>query len=74
MSTTVEVSEIVYSLEVETMTSNTTSTLRIEASSSQTLEINSGFAVNVVFASDVVGLDDYLSNFIDSYEIDCGTP
>lgn len=75
MSTaTIEINEIVYNLEVETATSNSSQTLQIEASSSQTLEINSGYAGNVIFASDIVGLDNYLSNFIDNYEIDCGTP
>lgn len=75
MSTaTIEINEIVYNLEVETATSNSTATLEVESSSSQVLEINSGYAGSVVFASDIVGLDNYLSNFIDNYEIDCGTP
>lgn len=71
---TIEINETVYNLEVETAISNSISTLEIEASSNQTLEINSGYAGNVVFASDILGLDDYLSNFIDNYQIDCGTP
>jgi hypothetical protein len=75
MSTaTIEINEIVYTLEVETATSNSTSTLEIESSSSQILEVNSGYAGNVVYASDIVGLDNYLANFIDNYDIDCGTP
>lgn len=75
MSTaTIEINEVVYTLEVETATSDTTATLQIEASSSQAIEINSGYVGSVVFASDIVGLDNYLSNFIDNYEIDCGTP
>ena len=75
MSTaTIEINEVVYTLEVETATSDTTATLQIEASSSKAIEINSGYVGSVVFASDIVGLDNYLSNFIDNYEIDCGTP
>lgn len=75
MSTaTIEISETVYTLEVESIASNNISTLEIESSSSQTLEINSGYTGSVVFASDIIGLDNYLSSFIDNYEIDCGTP
>jgi hypothetical protein len=56
------------------VTTETIYNLEIESSSSQILEINTGFVVNVVYATDIIGLDDYLSNFIDNYEIDCGTP
>lgn len=48
--------------------------LEIESSASEILEISTEYAGSVVFASDVIGLENYLSNFIDSYEIDCGTP
>lgn len=70
----IELNEIVYNLEVETSISSTTSTISIETSNSQTLEINSGYNGNVVFASDILGLDEYIANFIDNYEIDCGEP
>jgi hypothetical protein len=70
----IELNEIVYNLEVETSISSTTSTITIETSNSQTLEINSGYNGNVVFASDILGLDEYIANFIDNYEIDCGEP
>jgi hypothetical protein len=71
---TIEINETVYNLEVETAISNNISTLEIEASYNQTLEVNAGYAGTVVFASDILGLDDYIANFIDNYEIDCGTP
>lgn len=71
---TIEINETVYNLEVESSISNNISTLEIEASSSETIEINSGYVGNVIFASDILGLDNYLSNFIDNYEIECGTP
>jgi len=48
--------------------------LEIESSTSEILEISTEYAGSVVFASDIIGLENYLSNFIDSYEIDCGTP
>lgn len=48
--------------------------LEIESSASEVVEISTEYAGSVVFASDVIGLENYLSNFIDNYEIDCGTP
>lgn len=60
---------------VETILSQTINNiLEIESSASEILEISTEYAGSVVFASDIIGLDNYLSNFIDSYEIDCGTP
>lgn len=61
-------------IEIETSIANNISNIEIEASSSQTLEISSGYATAIVYASDIVGLDQYLTNFIDTYQIDCGTP
>jgi hypothetical protein len=74
MSFSVEIQETVYNLEVETSISNIVNRLEIESSFFQTLEIQAGFAGNVIFASDIIGLDNYIANFIDEYEIDCGTP
>lgn len=60
---------------VETSLSQTINNiLEIENSTSEILEISTEYAGSVVFASDIIGLENYLSNFIDSYEIDCGTP
>lgn len=60
---------------IETILSETiNSVLEIESSANEILEISTEYVGSVVFASDVIGLDTYLSNFIDSYEIDCGTP
>lgn len=60
---------------IETILSETiNSVLEIESSANEILEISTEYVGSVVFASDVIGLDNYLSNFIDSYEIDCGTP
>ncbi len=74
MSMTIDIQETVYYLDVETSFSNTINALEIEASSKNSLEISSQYFGQVVFASDVVGLDDYIANFIDHYEIDCGPP
>jgi hypothetical protein len=71
---TIQINQTVYTLEVETAISNNTDVLEVEAISSQTLEISTGYVGDVVFASDVIGLDNYLSDFIDTYNIDCGTP
>jgi hypothetical protein len=76
MSTTatIEINETSYTLDLEALLSNNAYTLEIEAISSQSLELNSGYVGSVVFASDVIGLENYLSDFIDTYNIDCGTP
>lgn len=74
MSMTIEVQETVYYLDVETSYSDTINSLEIEASSKNSVTISSEYFGSVVFASDVVGLDDYIANFIDHYEIDCGPP
>jgi dihydroneopterin aldolase len=60
---------------IETILSETiNNVLEIESSANEILEISTEYVGSVVFASDVIGLENYLSNFIDSYEIDCGTP
>ena len=60
---------------IETILSQTiNNVIEVESSAFETIEISTEYAGTVVFASDVIGLDNYLSNFIDHYEIDCGTP
>lgn len=60
---------------VETILSQTVnSVVEVESSAIETLEISTEYTGSVVFASDIIGLENYLANFIDSYEIDCGTP
>lgn len=60
---------------IETILSETINNiLEIESSASETIEIQTEYVGSVVFASDIIGLDNYLSNFIDDYEIDCGSP
>lgn len=75
-------SSIINSLELnstdlflETSLSDTViHTLEIEKSESAILQINTEYAGTVVFAADVIGLDNFIANFIDHYEIDCGSP
>jgi hypothetical protein len=71
---TLEISDTTNIVEVETSITNVTNTLDIEITSERQLEIVTGYTGTVVYASDIIGLDNYLSNFIDAYEIDCGTP
>jgi len=61
-------------VEIEVSTEGNTENIEITSSVIDTVEISTGFAATIVYASDIVGLDNYLSNFIDNYEIDCGTP
>lgn len=69
----VEILETVYVLEVETTIQSDINNVTIEQIDSKIIEVNTG-TVNMVFASDIIGLDTYLNNFLDDYEIDCGTP
>ena len=68
----VEILEVVSLLEIETSIQNTINNITIEKLENNTVEINSGS--NIVLASDIIGLDSYIDNFLDSAELDCGTP
>lgn len=74
MSMVVEVEETVYLLDIETTVCNIVDQLEVELSTNEIIEINSDYIANIIFASDVIGLDTYIANFIDAYNIDCGTP
>lgn len=69
-----EIIENVTYLEIESSIGTETNNIEITASNLGTVEIVSGYANVILYASDVIGLDTYLSNFIDQYEIDCGSP
>lgn len=71
---TLEISDINYIIDIETSTEDNTENLEITTTNTDTIEISTGFAAGIIYASDVIGLDNYLANFIDSYNIDCGTP
>lgn len=69
-----EINDTKHTIEIETSVSSIVNNLELVTSTDRTLEVISGYSANLVFASDVVGLSNYLANFIDTYEIDCGTP
>lgn len=71
---TIEIQDVSNILEIETSVMEVTNNLEIESTTLQSVEIITGYAGAVVYASDIIGLDNYLSNFIDTYEIDCGSP
>ena len=71
---TLEIFDTKHTLEIETAIANTFNNLTIETSSDKSVDITVGYAGTVVYASDILGLDSYLSNFIDHYSIDCGSP
>jgi chaperonin GroEL (HSP60 family) len=71
---TLEIFDTTNTIEIETSTEDNTDNIEITTTNADSVEITTGFAATVVYASDIVGLDNYLSNFIDSYNIDCGTP
>lgn len=69
----VEVLETVSSLEIETSIQNTINNITIEKVENNIVEITSG-SNTIVMASDIIGLDSYIDDFLDSAELDCGTP
>ena len=71
---TLEIFDTVQTIEIETSTEDNTQTLEVTSTTTDSIEITTGFSATIVYASDIVGLDNYLANFIDSYNIDCGTP
>lgn len=71
---TIEIFDTKNIVEIETTIGNIINNLEIETSSDRSVEIVSGYSATIVYASDIIGLDNYLANFIDSYEIDCGSP
>jgi uncharacterized protein YjbK len=71
---TIEISDDTNILEIETSVMDVVNNIEIESTSVQTIDIITGYSASVVYASDIIGLDNYLSNFIDTYNIDCGSP
>ena len=71
---TLEISDTVSTVDIEISTDDNTQTVEATSTVVDTVEISTGFSVTIVYASEIVGLDNYLTNFIDSYNIDCGTP
>jgi hypothetical protein len=69
----IEILGIVSLLEIETSIQNTINNITIETIDNNTIEINTG-TTNIVLASDIIGLDNYIDNFLDSAEIECGSP
>ena len=39
-----------------------------------TIQINTEYVGSVVFAGDIIGLDTFIDTFLDTAEIDCGSP
>lgn len=72
--TSLDIIENITYLEIESSIGTETNNIEITSSNFGSVDITSGYASMIVYASDVVGLDNYLSNFIDQYEIDCGSP
>jgi len=71
---TVEIYDTKNIVEIETTIGNILNNLEIETSSDRSVDVISGSSLGFVSVGDIVGLDAYLSNFIDTYEIDCGSP
>lgn len=73
----VEIFDFTHTLEIETSVVSNTNNIEIISSTDRTVEILSGNivgSVSLVYAVDVIGLDQYIDNFLDTANIDCGTP
>lgn len=71
---TIEISSIRETVEISTTITNHTHNISIDAITNNVLEINSGYTGSVVYASDIIGIDNYIQNFLDVANIDCGSP
>jgi hypothetical protein len=69
-----EINDTKHIVEVETSVASNINNIELVTSTDRTLEIVTGYSTTIAYASDIIGLDNYLSNFIDTYEIDCGSP
>jgi len=70
---TLELNETDFNLETS-LSQTIINTLEIEQSETATIQINTEYVGSVVFASDVIGLDTFIDNFLETAEIDCGSP
>lgn len=70
----IDITEIKQIIDIETTIGNDSDIIEITNSDNKIVEIVTGFTASVVYAGDIIGLDNYISNFIDSHTIDCGTP
>lgn len=70
---TLELNKIEFALE-SSLSDTVINTLEIEQSETATIEINTEYVGTVIFANDVIGLDTFIDNFLNTAEIDCGSP
>ena len=64
----------IHILEIETAISNAVNNIEIETLIGEIIELSTDAAISTISAGDILGLDTYIGNFIDLYQIDCGTP
>lgn len=60
-------------LEIQTSIEDNLNNITIEKIDNNIIEILTGTSITVM-ASDIIGLDSYIDNFLDSADIDCGSP
>lgn len=60
-------------LEIQTSIEDTINNITIEKIDNNIIEIHTGMST-VIMASDIIGLDTYIENFLDDADIDCGSP
>lgn len=72
MSYSIEILGTTNIVEIETNIEDIIDNIEIVKYTENIIEINNN--VGTVFASDIVGLETFIGNVIDSYSIECGTP
>jgi hypothetical protein len=70
---TIEINNDSYTVQIDTSTASSSNSVTVELSSANNVEVIKEI-IQTANANDVVGLNSFISNYIDNYTIDCGTP
>lgn len=69
---TIEVIQPLRTLEIETIVGDVPNSVDIINYGSVTVQASTAYSGTVVHATNVIGLDQHITNLIDTYTIDCG--
>lgn len=70
----IEISKVRETVEISATITNHSHNISIDTTTDSVVEISSGYSGSVVYAGDIIGIDNYIQNFLDLANIDCGTP
>jgi hypothetical protein len=60
---TLEISDVTTTLEIETSTEDNTENLEVTSTVIGTVEIQTGYSSTVAYASDIIGLSNYIADY-----------